>query len=208
MVTVEVIAAPLDVSARALGALSRWLCDAERSRAARFHFERDRRRFVVARARLRELLGERLGVHPAAVALACGRRGKPVLAERFAGTGWSFNLSHCDELAVYALARCGEVGIDVEAIRPLDEADDIAARFFSRREHKCYHAAAPEDRPLEFFRCWTRKEALAKALGEGLGAPLEALDASQPFARSGWSVESFSPRPGYIGAVASRLRAG
>lgn len=176
------------------------LSQAERSRAARFRFDRERRRFIVARARLRELLAERLEVPPESIEFVYAREGKPALAERFARSGWRFNLSHCGELAVYAFSRAGEVGVDVEAVHAIAEADAIAARVFSRREHEDYRALAPSERPLAFFRCWTRKEAFVKALGDGLAVALERLDASAP--PCGWSIESFSPEAGFIGAVA------
>lgn len=200
---IEITAARLDAPPDTVPALYAWLSAAERQRAGRFHFDRDRRRFIVARSRLRELLAKRLGVAPGAVEIVSGRNGKPELAPRFAGSAWAFNVSHSEELAVYALARGCEVGIDVEAVRTLPEADDIAARFFSPRENADYRAAAPQNRALAFLRCWTRKEALVKALAAGVCAPLEALDASRPEPRSGWRIESFSPRPGFIAAVAS-----
>jgi 4'-phosphopantetheinyl transferase len=82
---IEVVAAGLDAPPEAVRGLSAWLCDAEQRRAARFHFERDRRRFVVARARLRELLGERLGTRPQALELVPGSNGKPALAPASCG---------------------------------------------------------------------------------------------------------------------------
>ena len=196
----QVVVARLDPGPHDARALALSLSQAERSRAARFRFERERRRFIVARARLRELLAERLHVPPESIELVYAREGKPALAERFARSGWRFNLSHCGELAVYAFSRAGEVGVDVEAVHAIAEADAIAARVYSRREHEAYRAAAPTERPLAFFRCWTRKEAFVKALGDGLAVPLERLDASAP--PRGWSIESFSPEPGFIGALA------
>lgn len=196
----------LDATPEAAGAAARSLSAAERERAGRFRFERDRRRFIVARARLRELLGARLGLPPAAVELACGNNGKPALARRCAHEHWRFNVSHCDEVAVYAFSRSREVGIDVEAIRPLPAADAIAAQFFSPRESAAYLAAAPRDRPLAFFRCWTRKEALVKALGVGLTVRLHELDVSEGRVgeNGAWRLDSFSPLPGFIAALASR----
>lgn len=191
----------LDPKPEAVRALQRWLSDAERQRAGRFHFDRDRRRFIVARARLRQLLAARLGVRPEAVELAYGKNGKPELAQRFADTAWRFNVSHCDDVAVYALSHGREIGIDVEAIRAVPEADAIAARFFSRRENQAYSALAPDDKPLGFFNCWTRKEAFVKALGDGLSLPLDEIDVSS--APAGWRLHSFSPLPGFIAAVAS-----
>jgi 4'-phosphopantetheinyl transferase len=192
--------ARLDAGPHEARALALSLSQAERSRAARFRFDRERRRFIVARARLRELLAERLDVPPESIEFVYAREGKPALAKRFARSGWRFNLSHCGELALYAFSRAGEVGVDVEAVHAIAEADAIAARVFSRREHEAYRALAPTERPLAFFRCWTRKEAFVKALGDGLAVPLERLDASAP--PCGWSIESFSPEAGFIGAVA------
>jgi 4'-phosphopantetheinyl transferase len=199
--------------------LAATLSDDERQRASRFAFDRDRRRFVVARARLRAELGARLGVRPEAVELQYGAHGKPALAGRFADGGLCFNVSHCDDVAVYAFSRC-EVGIDVEAIRSLTDADAIAARFFSYRENVVYRALPPRDRPLGFFQCWTRKEAFIKALGEGLSHPLHSFDVSlapgeraellriesAPGDDRTWRLESWSPAPGYVAAFVAEER--
>ena len=197
---VQIVVARLDPGPHEAHAAARSLSHAERGRAARFRFERERRRFSVARARLRELLAERLDAPPESIEFLYGREGKPALAERFARSGWRFNLSHRGELAVYAFSRSGEVGVDLEAVHPIDEADAIAAHVFSRREHEAYRAAAPSERPLAFFRCWTRKEAFVKALGGGVSMPLAEVDVAQ--APAGWRLESFSPLPGFIGALA------
>jgi 4'-phosphopantetheinyl transferase len=197
---VQVVVARLDPRPDEARALALLLSQAERNRAARFRFGRERRRFIVARARLRELLAERLDVPPESIEFGCAREGKPALAERFARSGWRFNLSHCGELAVYAFSRAAEVGVDVEAVHAIAEGDAIAARVFSRREHEAYRAAAPAERPLAFFRCWTRKEAFVKALGGGLSMPLAELDLAH--APPGWRLHSFSPLPGFISALA------
>jgi 4'-phosphopantetheinyl transferase len=208
----------LDAAPEAAAEAQACLSDGERHRVRRYRHDRDRRRFLVARARLRQLLGERLGVPPAAVELAYGRNGKPALAPRFAGSGWRFNVSHCGEVALYALSRRREVGVDVEAVRVLEEGDEIATRFFSGREAAAYRALAPRDRPLGFFNCWTRKEAFVKALGAGLSLQLDQFDVSlapgEP-ARllrierglgdpASWRLTAFSPLPGFVAALASR----
>jgi len=197
---IEVVAARLNQGSEALRAMWEALTDAERRRALRLRFERDRRRFVVARARLRELLAERLGARPRALELVSGPGGKPGLAPKLAASGWRFNMSHCDELALYAFSRGRELGIDLEAIRPVGEADAIVERFFAPGERRDYGLLTSGERTLGFLRIWTRKEALAKGLGAGLCVPLELLDASAP--PPGWTIESFSPEPGFVAALA------
>jgi 4'-phosphopantetheinyl transferase len=215
---IEVVAARLDAGPEAVRALSEWLSSAERARAARFRPDRDRRRYIVARARLRQHLALRLGMPPQSVRFVYGANGKPALARDAAAADWRFNVSHCRDVAVYAFSLGSDVGIDLEAIHPVAEADDIAARFFSRRESEAYLALAPQDRPLGFLNCWTRKEAFLKALGDGHSLPLGHFDVSlapgeparllrmrdAPDAPALWRLDSFSPVPGFIAAVASR----
>ena len=212
---IEVVVTRLDVGHEAVLASARLLSDTERQRASRFAFDRDRRRFTVARAWLRRLLSARLGVRPETVELVYGANGKPALARRFADSDLRFNVSHSAELAVYVFAAGREVGIDVEEVRILQDADDIASRFFSRRENEAYLALDPRDKPLGFFNCWTRKEAFVKALGDGLSYPLDRFDvslapgepprilrvASTPGDHCGWRAESFSPASGFVAAV-------
>ncbi|HEX9349032.1 MAG TPA: 4'-phosphopantetheinyl transferase superfamily protein [Gemmatimonadales bacterium] len=184
------------------------LSDQERWHAGRFAFPRDRRRYVVARTRLRELLGARLGVPAESVELAYGPHGKPALGGRFAGSDLRFNTSHCEDIASYAFAYGQEVGIDIERVRVMSDADDLASRFFSDAERADYRELEPSGRSLGFFNCWTRKEAFIKALGDGLNHPLHRFDVTlvpgEP-ARllrvAGWSMMSFSPASGFVGAV-------
>jgi 4'-phosphopantetheinyl transferase len=217
---IEVVVTDLDAGCDAVRASTALLSEAERRRARRFACDRDRRRFIVARAGLRRLLAARLGVQPESITLVYGARGKPALAPRFADSNLRFNVSHCDDVAVSAVACGREVGIDVEAICEVPGADDIAARFFSRRENEAYRALAPRDRRLGFLNCWTRKEAFIKALGDGLHYPLDRFDVSlapgEP-ARilrvedttgesCGWRLESFTPTPGHVAALVAEDR--
>lgn len=217
---IDVVVTRLDLRPAAVRALAAWLSDAERQRAGRFNFERNRRRFVVARARLRQLLGVRLNVRPESVELVYGERGKPALARGYADSDLRFNVSHSDDVAVYAFSPGHEIGIDVEAVRVIRDADGIAARFFSRRENEAYLTLNQRDKPLGFFNCWTRKEAFIKALGDGLYHPLERFDVSlapgeparilrvdnAPGDDCGWRMESFSPAPGLVAAVVVESR--
>src|SRR6185436_6736158 len=137
---IEVVVTRLDTGSEAVRASGALLSDAERQRAGRFAFHRDRSRFIAARSRLRQLLAARLDVRPESVELTYGERGKPALARRFAASGLQFNVAHCDDVAVYAFSRGREIGIDVEVVREVRDADDIAASFFSRRENEAYRA--------------------------------------------------------------------
>lgn len=183
--------ARLNASSDEVCALQASLSAAERHRAGRFRFERHRRRFIVARGRLRQLLAARLGLQPEEVKLAYGKNGKPQLLN----PDLYFSVSHSDNVALFAFSRASEIGVDVEAIRPIREADTIAAQFFSPLER----LVCEREKPLGFLRCWTRKEALVKAIGEGLSIPLERFDIAHA---PGWRLHSFFPLPGFIGAVA------
>jgi 4'-phosphopantetheinyl transferase len=215
----DVVVAPQETGRDAARAAAALLSADERQRATRFAFDRDRDRYMVARARLRQLLGERLGTRPEAVELVYGARGKPALAPWSADTELRFNVSHADGLTVYAFARGREIGIDVAAVRVMRSADDIAACFFSPQEHHTYQALDPCDRPLGFFQGWTRKEAFIKARGDGLAFPLARFEVSLapgeparilwvddvPGERCGWRLASWSPAPGFVAAVVTEV---
>jgi 4'-phosphopantetheinyl transferase len=213
--TIDVVVRNLDVVPRCVRKAAALLSDAEHERAGHFFFERDRRRFVVARSYLRSLLGRRLGVPPESLELQAGPHGKPALSPRFADSDLRFNVSHCEGVAVYAFARGRDIGVDLEALREIPDADDIAAHMFSRAEYEAYSSLPRGERCLGFFNCWTRKEAFIKALGDGLTYPLDRFEVSlipgQPARilsvdgatadQCNWTLHSFWPGPGLVGAV-------
>ena len=217
---VEIVVAGLGAGPEAVRAAAAVLSDDERARADRFACERDRRRFVVARAGLRRVLGARLGARPESVELVYGAHGKPALAPRFADCDLRFNLSHRDDLAVYAISSGREIGVDVEAIHEIPDADPIAARFFSAREYEEYRALDPHDRPRAFFNCWTGKEAFVKAIGDGVFHALDRFDVTlapgeparilrvedTPGEECGWRLERFFPAAGFVAAVVTDHR--
>ena len=174
---VHVFSARLDVPAKRLEELVQWLSDDERIRAKRFHLERDRRRFIAGRGTLREILAALLNVNPASLLFSYGEFGKPQIAAPVAAHSLHFNLAHSESIAVYATAK-HELGVDVECIREMDEAEQIASRFFSPREKGCLLALPAEQRMGVFFNCWTRKEAYLKAIGLGLDDCLEQIEVS------------------------------
>jgi 4'-phosphopantetheinyl transferase len=213
---VHVWRAWLDQPASRLPTLLDTLTLDERARAARFHFQRDRARFIVARGVLRVVLGRYLEIAPNRLRFCYSPYGKPALAEEFGGDELRFNLSHSDGLALYALTRGRELGIDLERIRS-DLADEqIAERFFSPREVATLRTLPPDLRVEAFFNCWTRKEAYIKAIGEGLSHPLDQFDVSlipggpalllctrpDPQEASRWSLQELPLGAGYVAALA------
>lgn len=209
----------LEASEGALGELAGRLDATEQSRAARFVFPGDRRRYMVAHAALRDILAGYLGEPPAGLRFQTDRRGKPYLI----GTQdppLRFNLAHSGEIALVACAWGEEVGVDVEAIRPMPDLAAIAGRFFAPGEQQALLALPPEEQTLGFFNCWTRKEAFIKAVGEGLGYPLDQFEttlrpgAPARFVTIGgdaeeaqrWSLTAWMPAPGYVAGLAVRRR--
>lgn len=208
----EVLTVWFDNDQRAIQAANSLIDRSERQKAARFIFERDRRKYVFWRACLRYFLGKRLAMPARLIKLVYGPYGKPALAPRYAGANLRFNLSHSGDLAIFAFSWAREVGVDLEAIRVLEESDDIAAQLFSLRECAAYKELDPFDRPLGFFNCWTRKEAFVKAIGNGLRYPLDRIEVSlapgeTPHILSingvdanarDWLIESFIPASGFV----------
>jgi len=140
----------------------------ERERAARFHFERDCERYIVARGVLRLLLSTYLGTSQ--FALTTNKFGKPFLQPPH--DTLHFNVSHSRDLALFGFARVSEIGVDVESIRPDFATLEIANRFFAPDEAATLAQLVEAERAGAFFNCWTRKEAYIKARGIGLSLGL------------------------------------
>lgn len=185
----------------------------ESARAQRWHFARDRERFIAGRAWLRHVLAGCVGAAPAELVFVTGPHGKPMLARP--ASPLQFNLSHSSGLALLALTHGRAVGVDLEAVRSMDDCEAIARRNFARAEFACWQALPLERRLQAFFACWTRKEAYVKAIGGGLSVPLASfevtLDPNAPAALSSidgsqqaaqrWSMWSPDVAPGFIAAV-------
>ena len=184
----------LDAAPDRFAQLQATLADDERERSARFRFERDRRRFVVARGALRVLLGGYLGADPGAIRFTYNAFGKPALRPDF-GTRLAFNLSHAAELGLVGVAAAAAIGVDVEDIRARPDHAAMARQFFTAAEADQLQRLPGHLQTEGFLGCWTRKEALLKARGTGLAAPVTSDE-------RGWSVYALRPAAGYIGAVA------
>ena len=199
----------LDAATSMVASLLNVLSGDERVRAARMRTTESRLRFIVAHGALRTILARYVGVPASSIRFESSDAGKPFVAD----APVSFNLTHSEAIAVCAISQGGCIGVDVERIRPVSDADAIVTRYFAPGEASEYASLPAPDRSAAFFSTWTRKEAFVKAIGDGLTCPLRSFEvdvapsAANPRivtdpARGDWYLRSFEPAPGYVGAVA------
>jgi 4'-phosphopantetheinyl transferase len=209
-----------DADLEELGAL---LDSVEHARSARFHFEQDRRHYVATRGLLRRLLGTELNKNPSTLVFEYGSHGKPSIVAGTHDRVPRFNVSHSSGWAMFALAWDREVGIDLESGSRLERDENslsqLAARIFSIRELAIWRDLPSDaERRAAFLRAWTRKEAYAKATGQGIFDELDrievALDAAAPKSsltlpaanaegrRRGWTIHDLSAPDGFAAALA------
>ncbi|HEX5159842.1 MAG TPA: 4'-phosphopantetheinyl transferase superfamily protein [Ktedonobacterales bacterium] len=192
------------------------LAPGERERAQRFHFERDRQRYVVGRASLRMLLARYVGAEPQSLEFQYGRHGKPELAAPRQASLLSFNVAHSEGIALYAVTRNHVIGADIERVRSLVHFDLMAELYFAAEERVALQGLSMPARQMAFFTCWTRKEAFMKALGLGMSIPLDSFavsvaptDSARLLRIAGsiedaarWSLYALTPDSGFVATVA------
>ena len=159
---VRVYPVELDRPDHEIAALGGVLTADELLRAGRIKAEHGRNRAIVARATLRHLLARELGCEPEEVAFSVGPHGKPRLDDRTAAV--RFNLSHSGDHALIAIARDGEVGVDLEEVKPRGDMKGVARRVFTEAEREAIDAGGA----TAFYRHWVAKEAFVKATGRGI----------------------------------------
>jgi 4'-phosphopantetheinyl transferase len=206
----------LDQSPSYVRSLLTILSEDEQDRANRFHFQKDHDHYVVARATLRIILGRYLGAGPNLLRFSYTYYGKPSLEKEFEGESLRFNLSHSHGLALLAVTRGRELGVDIEWIRAGIADEEIAERFFSEKEVRVLRGLPKDLQDQAFFNCWTRKEAYIKAKGEGLSMPLAIFDVSlapgepaalletrgDPLESARWSLRELITAPDFAAAIA------
>lgn len=149
---------------------------AERARYVRFRFSRDAGRFAQRRAALRQILGWYLEADPSALTFEVSdAAGKPCLSAPLKNE-LRFNVSSSQEIALIAVGRDSAIGVDIEAVRSDIDFTGIAGRFFTKGELARLQALPDTKRLRGFYRLWTSKEALLKAVGTGLPGGLDRFD--------------------------------
>ncbi len=182
------------------------LDQSEKARALRFKFEQDRKRFIIARGVLRQILGDYLHQEPQAISFHYGKYGKPAVEDV------AFNLSHGQNLGLYGIIRdvsSLKIGVDIEeGGRSLDPLS-LAERFFTASEYQLLQQSSPEEQSHRFLQLWTAKEAYLKALGVGLQGGLDRVAVTfQPQPQllvpdaTVWSLRMLHPAEHEWGAIA------
>jgi 4'-phosphopantetheinyl transferase len=184
----------------------------EQKRATSFKYAKHRTAFIAARGLLRVVLGSYMNVAPAAIDFRYGPSGKPELK---GSSQVHFNVSHSDQMVLFGLRLYDEIGVDIERIRPMEDLEGIARRFFSPDECRDLLAIPERHRTKAFYDCWTRKEAFIKFLGTGLSFPLDrfqvALAPGDPVRLirvdgqppKDWFLQDIAPSDSHSAAVAS-----
>jgi 4'-phosphopantetheinyl transferase len=181
----------------------------ERDQAARFRFESDRRRYIIAHGALRSILSLYLNRPAPELEFTAGPNGKPKLAPDDAERPLAFNLSHSHEVSLIAVTQGREIGIDVEWVKENFAFDEVAGRFFTAREVAALKALPEDLRRKAFYKCWTSKEAFLKAKGTGLSGELDEVQISctpeKGVRISGtvpnWTLVELHPPDDYMGAL-------
>ena len=163
-------------------------------RAGRFHFEHDRRRYIVSHGLLRTILGRYTGIAPHELGFGAGPFGKPLLAPNFSDI--HFNLSHSGELMLLAVSKTREVGVDLELMRENIPFESLAAHYFPPSDAWQIRTAPPEERAGHFYERWTITEARLKAAGTGFAEPGVIVHPDR------WALRTLSPANGYAAALA------
>ena len=213
---VHIWCANLDLSVTETEELTTILAEDEQDKANKFRFEEHRRRSIVTRARLRQILANYLNIAAEEILFDYSDRGKPSLSAHFNQDNLKFNVSHSQNLALYAFTYQDKVGIDLEYLRSCSDAAQIARRFFAPQEYDLISSLEKNRQREVFLHIWTIKEAYLKATGEGLSGSLDAVEVSfqgeQPVGlaavsgnshqASDWLVHSFIPAHNFIATVA------
>ena len=212
---VHIWRANLNPSSDEVTRLSTLLAADETARANKYRFPEHKRRFIVARGVLRQLLGNYLNISPKHLKFEYSERGKPYIFNSNTSKAIQFNISHSEEYALLGFTYDRSIGVDIEYLRAMPDAVKIAKRFFAPQEYELICSLDAKQQSQTFFKLWTAKEAYLKAIGTGLSGLasikinfdssgdriyLSSIDNSTSV--DNWSIYSCLPTPNYVGTIA------
>ncbi|MDZ7806122.1 MAG: 4'-phosphopantetheinyl transferase superfamily protein [Gracilimonas sp.] len=160
----------------------------EEGRASKFKFSEDRERFLWGRILLKRLLGAYLDENTEAIILNSTSGGKPFL-EKKEHQHIQFNVSHSGNIIILGFSR-SPIGVDVEMISRQVDIDRVSRNYFSMDERKAIDRVSEESKEIIFFDIWTKKEAVIKGIGKGLGIPLKSFNVLDDEGHVKWKPES------------------
>ncbi|WP_372948103.1 4'-phosphopantetheinyl transferase family protein [Mariniphaga sp.] len=188
-----------------ISSLKEFLSPFEKNRANRYHFSKDKNRFIICRTVLKFLLAEQTGLDVNEIVLDKYFNKKPYLPSH---PSVFFNVTHADDYAVIAIAK-KPIGVDIEYVNEDFEFKEILLSFFNKSEID--YVLNSNDKQRTFYKLWTRKEAIVKATGKGIDddfpeiVSLDGYHHLRPGLLSNIEVLqafSFELNDDYIGAVA------
>ncbi len=211
---VDIWQAELSRSPLELEELNTILAPEERLRADKFKLEIHRNRFISARGILRQILSLYVDIAPDKIEFIYSDRGKPSLVNNLLNI--QFNVSHSENIAVYAVTKNRIIGIDIEYLNEKHDCLNIAQRFFSVREFEAINQLTGKARSRLFFQLWTAKEAYLKATGEGLSGSLDKVEINSDRGRSiyaidgknnfNWQLKQLDLAEDYLATVAVEIK--
>ena len=159
-----------------------------------------------------KILSLYLLIAPEAIHFHYNAYGKPELSKNINNIDLQFNVSHSENIAIYGITCHNLIGVDVEYIRPMPEAENLARRFFTRKESEKITTLPSTDKHKEFFTLWTGKEAYLKAIGKGINGGLDRVEISTQEPRkfiklpelhqNNYNLFYLTPEQNYLGAIA------
>lgn len=193
-------------------ALQGLLNERERERVERIRVDRVRHEFAAARAVLKILLSRYLDRHPAELEFSYGPLGKPSTPALENGDELCFNYTDSQGRALYAFAWNLELGVDVERLTRIVEAERIIKRYFAEKESAALLEMPEEERRRMFLACWTRKEGYGKALGVGIRFPFDCrelcidcraspLSVTDHIHGESWDIHQLYPATDFVAAL-------
>lgn len=188
------------------------LNEEEKIKAQRFRFEKHQQRFTIARSSLRRILSLYLWISHQKIDFQYNAYGKPQLLDNINKINLQFNVSHSENIAIYGITCHNLIGVDIEYMRPMAEAENLAKRFFSQKEFEQISKLPSAEQDREFFQLWTGKEAYLKAIGKGISGGLEKVEISphepRKFIRlpesnpNNYNLVYLTPENNYLAAIA------